>query len=173
MKEMQMTTNRLTIRQIAPEDWQGLQRIAMDFCRSKYVLYDFPLPTGEEEIKALTKKFAESQLFFAVFCKDSDEMIGYVCFHNEDGNYDLGYCFHSAHHGKGYAFESCEAVMGYVAQNHSVKHFTAGTALPNLPSVKLLEKLGFVLQKTEFLSFHKDAHGDDIVFEGGNFVKLF
>ena len=36
---------------------------------------------------------------------------------------------------------------------------------------KLLEKLGFVLTETESLSFHKDEHGKDIVFEGGIFIK--
>ncbi|MBQ8836080.1 MAG: GNAT family N-acetyltransferase [Clostridia bacterium] len=166
-----MTTSRLLIREITPDDWRGLQKTALDFCKSEYAVYDMPLPTEDGAIKELTKKFAESHLFFAVFLKDKAEMIGYVCFHKDGENYDLGYCFLSEYQGRGYAFESCKAVIEHIEQNYTVNSFTAGTALKNIPSVKLLEKLGFVLTGTEMLSFHKDASGNDIVFEGGNFVK--
>lgn len=168
---MDIQTNRLYIREILPEDWRNLKNIAVDFRKSEYVLYDMPLPVEENEIKALTQRFADSHLFFAVFLKDSADMIGYVCFHNDNGNYDLGYCFHSAYQGNGYAFESCSVLMAYLERENRTVNFTAGTALKNLPSCKLLEKLGFVLKGTERLAFHKDADGNDIVFEGGIFEK--
>ena len=98
-------------------------------------------------------------------------MIGYICFHEDNGNYDLGFCFHSDYQGKGYAFESCRAVMDYMINEQNIKTFTAGTALKNKPSCKLLERLGFMLQKTEQLSFQKDMEGNDITFEGGIFIK--
>ena len=41
----------------------------------------------------------------------------------------------------------------------------------NLPSVGLLNSVGFQLVGTERISFHKDSEGNDIYFEGGNFVK--
>ena len=40
-----------------------------------------------------------------------------------------------------------------------------------LPSVGLLNSVGFQLVGTERISFHKDSEGNDIYFEGGNFVK--
>ena len=49
--------------------------------------------------------------------------------------------------------------------------FTAGTALDNAPSRRLLESLGFVLQGTRQLSFHQDASGRAISFVGGVFRK--
>ena len=146
-----------------------MQRIAADFQTSPYAVYDMPLPTGEEEIRELTTVFADTQLFFAVLL--GGVMIGYVCFHEENGRYDLGYCFHSGYHGNGYAYESCSALMEYLAKERDVKAFTAGTARKNTPSCRLLERLGFVLEGTETLSFHKDADGNDIAFEGGIFVK--
>lgn len=45
------------------------------------------------------------------------------------------------------------------------------TAKNNLPSVGLLNSVGFQLVGTERISFHKDSEGNDIYFEGGNFVK--
>lgn len=57
-----------------------------------------------------------------------------------------------------------------MAKDRNVTAFTAGTALKNTPSCKLLGKLGFALVGTETLSFHKDENGKDITFEGGNFI---
>lgn len=51
------------------------------------------------------------------------------------------------------------------------KKIYAGTAKNNLPSVGLLNSVGFQLVGTERISFHKDSEGNDIYFEGGNFVK--
>lgn len=162
-------TKRLLIRPLRSEDWHSMQKIAMDFRQSPYVLYDMPLPTEKQELKALTQKFADSQMFFSVML--DDVMIGYICFHEENGNYDLGFCFHSDYQGKGYAYEACAAMIEYMGKERNVKTFTAGTALKNAPSCKLLQKLGFVLTATEMLSFHKDENGNDIIFEGGNFIK--
>lgn len=146
-----------------------MQSIIADFRRSPYVLYDMPFPIEEQEIKDLTQKFADSKMFFAVML--GDIMIGYICFHEENGSYDLGFCFHSNYHGNGFAFESCSTLMAYMEKEKSVKAFTAGTALQNTPSCKLLKKLGFILKDTEMLSFYKDGDGNDITFEGGIYRK--
>ena len=164
-----INTNNLSIRELVPEDWKEIQNIVLDFQKSEYAVYDMPLPVGDEEIKALTKQFAESHLFFAVMLDGI--MIGYVCFHENDDIFDLGYCFHSDVQGKGYAYKACSAIMEYIEKTRTVKAFTSGTALKNIPSCKLLKKLGFVLTETESLSFHKDEHGKDIVFEGGIFIN--
>lgn len=54
---------------------------------------------------------------------------------------------------------------------YAVKSFTAGMALENIPSCKLLAKLGFVLENIETLSFHKDKNGKGIIFVGGIYRK--
>ncbi len=166
---MQLKTDRLLIRELVPDDWRSMQKIAIDFRKSKYAIYDMSLPIENEKIAVLTQQFAETQLFYAVLF--DNVMIGYICFHEERGNYDLGFCFHSDYHGKGYALENCSAVMEYMAKERKVKAFTAGTALKNKPSCKLLDKLGFTLKETELLSFHKNANGNGITFEGGIFIK--
>ena len=168
---MCINTNRLIIRKVTEEDWMGIKNIAADFQKSEYVIYDHPLPTEDDKIKTLTKRFADSGLFFAVFLKDSSEMIGYISLHNDGESHDIGYCFHSDYFGKGYAFESCSEVIKHMEQYNNVKVFTAGTALKNEPSCKLLKKLGFVLKERESLAFHKDEAGKDIVFEGGHFIR--
>lgn len=107
---MIVETSRLYIRSLCETDWQEMKNIFIDFNNSKYAVYDMPLPTEDEEIKALIKK---SNMFFTVFLKESRDMIGYVCFHKDGDTYDLGYCFHSVYHSNGYAFESTKALIEY------------------------------------------------------------
>lgn len=164
-----LRTERLTIRPLVADDWRSMQRIASDFSGSAYAVYDRPLPVEDAEIKSLTEQFAATQLFFAVLLQDT--MIGYICFHDDGGIYDIGFCFHSDYHGKGYAYESCSAMMEYLEKAGTVSAFMAGTALKNTPSCSLLRKLGFVLKETEMLSFHTDEAGKAIAFEGGVYQR--
>ncbi|MBQ8402957.1 MAG: GNAT family N-acetyltransferase [Clostridia bacterium] len=164
-----MKTERLNIKKFAPQDWQALKAIVNDFTRSEYAIYDMPFPTEDKEIKALANVYSQAELFYAVWL--GDVMIGYVCFHELGGSYDIGYVFRSDYHGKGYAYEACTYLMAHLAKTRNVKEFTAGTALKNTPSCKMLGKLGFALVGTEMLAFRKDENGNDIAFEGGNFKK--
>ena len=133
-------------------------------------MYDYPFPTEEEELKEVTARLAASQLFYGVFLHDKPQtMIGYVCFHYKNENFELGYCFHSDYHGCGYAKEACRAAIWYIRRKYIVKGISAGTAMKNKPSVNLLLSLGFLLEGTEPVSFYKDENGEDIYFEGGNF----
>ena len=95
-------------------------------------------------------------------------MIGYIAFNIRENGYEIGYCFHSAYHGKGYAKESMLTLFNYL-RTLGITKFSAGTALNNTPSVKLLTSLGFKLIEQEKVSFYKDAEGNDIVFDGGIF----
>ena len=167
---MELTTARLFIRTLQDTDWQDMGRVFRDFSQSPYAIYDGPLPTEDAAVKALTKQFADSGLFFAVFPKDGGDMLGYVCFHRAEDALDLGYCFHSSAQGRGYGYESCRGLMLHFRDQRGIRRFTAGTALANLPSRALLEKLGFVCSSTEELSFHQDSQGRPIPFQGGNFI---
>ena len=162
---MRLETKRVYIRPLYETDWQEMKEIFADFNNSRYAVYDMPLPIEDEEVKSLTRRFAESNLFFTVFLKESSDMIGYVCFHKNGDKYDLGYCFHSAYHSKGYAYESTRLLVEYFIDQCGVTLFTAGTAIDNIPSCRLLEKLGFVCVSTETISFD-----NTFSFQGGNFV---
>ena len=162
---MVLETDRLYIRNLMETDWQEMKNIFIDFNNSQYAVYDMPLPTADQEIRALTKRFAGSNLFFAVFLKGRSNLLGYVCFHRDGDKYDLGYCFHSACHSKGYAYESTKALIEYFIVERGASGFTAGTAIENVPSCRLLERLGFVCVSTETMCFDKVFS-----FQGGSFI---
>lgn len=166
-----ITTDRLTIRRITAADWPALQRIWADFSASPFACYDTPHPTDAEAVRARVSRWADYEhsrehMFFAV-CLEG-QIIGYVAFNQREASHEVGYCFHSACHGRGYARESLRALMDHL-RTQGITRITAGTALRNTPSVALLTALGFTLTGTETLAFHKDAQGRDVVFEGGLF----
>ena len=168
---MKIKTERLLIRKVAANDWEGIKRIWDDFRASEYAKYDVPHKSDAEEIKSQVSKWenanqGEKHLFFAV-CLEN-EVIGYMDFHDTGNGYESGYCFHSDYHGKGYAKESYQALINLFS-DRGIKRLTAGTALKNIPSVRLLNSLGFTQIGTEKVSFYQDEEGNDIYFDGGIF----
>ena len=166
---MRIETERLVIQNFNLSNINFFKDIIEDFNNSQYVIFDKPFPKSDEKIEKLAKRFSCDDLFFEVDKKDTLEMIGYICFHLEEKNYDIGYCFNSKYEHNGYAIESCSAIIKWISDNYEVNKFTAGTALENIKSVNLLKKLGFKMVCVEKLSFNKDKNGNDIIFDGGNF----
>ncbi|MFL6469159.1 MAG: GNAT family N-acetyltransferase [Pyrinomonadaceae bacterium] len=60
---------------------------------------------------------------------------------------DIGFAFLPKHEGKGYGFESANALLGFGRETLNFTEVLAITTLDNNVSGKLLEKLGFVLQE--------------------------
>ena len=169
---MDITTARLHIRPVQAEDWPAVRAIWVDFASSPYAQYDTPHNTAPDDVCPRIARWAAfteagmEHMFFAVCLGEA--VIGYIAFNIRAVGYEIGYCFHSAHHGKGYAREALRALLTHM-RALGITHFSAGTALNNTPSVKLLTALGFRLTGTEQVSFYKDAQGRDIVFDGGIF----
>lgn len=167
-------TERLTIRRIVADDWKSIRDIWVDFNTSTFSQYDIPHITDDEDVRTRIAKWAAANngnehMFFAICLGDT--VIGYSAFNIRENGYEIGYCFHSAYHGKGYAKESHKALIDHMREL-GIKRLTAGTAINNKPSVLLLKSLGFELIETEKVSFYKDADGNDIVFDGGIFELM-
>ena len=166
-------TERLSIRRIRAEDWKDIQAIWVGAAKSVYAQYDRPNDLDDASVQSRVARlgvFAESDahIFLAVCLKN--RVIGYFSLNERGEGYELGYCFHSDFHGKGYARESLGAVLGFL-RNRGVPFVEAGTALRNTPSLRLLRSLGFECCGTEKVSFYQDAEGKDIFFDGGIFVR--
>jgi RimJ/RimL family protein N-acetyltransferase len=152
-------------------DWKRIKEIWEDFNDSEFAQYDRFNNTEDEKVRARISKWEIANsgidhMFFAI-CKD-DTLVGYISFNKRDDCYEIGYCFHSDFHGKGYAKESHLALFNFLRELGITK-FVTGTAMNNKPSVSLLKALGFKLVGTERVSFYKDLKGNDIIFEGGIF----
>lgn len=169
---MLLETERLQIRNIKESDWQSVQKIWKDFRTSQYAQYDMPHNVDDEDVRARMARWEKASqgtdhLFFAVCLKET--VIGYIAFNKRPDSYELGYCFHSDYAGMGYAKESHRALFEYLKKQGISKKITVGTALKNIPSVRLLKSLGFEQVGEEKVSFYQDEEGNDIVFDGGIF----
>ena len=83
---------------------------------------------------------------YLVELKDSAVPIGMCSLIKRDSleDVDLGFAFLPEHIGKGYAYETCQAVMEYSKTILGIKKLVAITDTHNTSSVKLLEKIGFL-----------------------------
>jgi RimJ/RimL family protein N-acetyltransferase len=60
------------------------------------------------------------------------------------GDAEMGWILAPSAHGRGYAIEACEAILGWFEQHFGRKPIWALISPGNDPSMKLAEKLGFV-----------------------------
>lgn len=167
---MEIKTERLYIRTMRADNWIDLKNIWKDFSKSEYAQYDIPHKKSDEQVKNQAVKFEQYGLYYTVLL--GNKVIGYVDFHDTGKGYDMGYCFLSEYHGKGYAKESCKALLEYHLSK-GIQRFTAGTGVNNIPSVQLLKSLGFEQIGIEKVSFYKDEQGKDIYFDGGIYELNF
>ena len=167
-------TDRLSIRRVCADDWTAIQDIWVDAANSIYAQYDKPNNLDDQSVSIRISKWAsfadsDEHIFLAVCLRDL--VIGYVAFNMRESGYEMGYCFRSDHHGKGYARESISTILD-VMKDRGATIITAGTAVNNTPSVRLLISLGFRQTSTEKVSFYKDDDGNAIIFDGGIFELL-
>lgn len=78
--------------------------------------------------------------------KDSGMMVGSLCFKglDENGVTEIGYGIEEEYQGKGYATEAVSAVVRWAAAQPGVNVIEAEAEADNAPSLRVLEKAGFV-----------------------------
>ncbi len=165
---IELETERLSIRNFKADDWQDLAELAMKYEETELAKYDEgPWPNNLEEYKRIVQNFAKADDFLAVVLKENDKLIGLVVKTKKgEKEYEFGFNFHTDFQGKGYATESCKAVLEYLFEVLDAVLITAGTAKINKPSNRLLTRLGFNLVGDKIISFRKDEEGKPIEFVG-------
>ena len=141
-----LETDRLAIRNFCPDDWQELQELAIQYQASEWAQYDIPWPTAEKEVKGMAQWFSGGDEYLAVCLKTTGKLIGLITIDRrkeQSGRvHNLGYVFHPAYHGQGYATEGCRAAMQYVFCVLAADGILTGTHPENEPSVQLIKRLG-------------------------------
>lgn len=139
-----METERLYIRRYTKEDFPGFCELIRDKMASLYAKYDHAFPTEDAALMEVLNFFAISDEFWALEEKSEHKIIGFVSLNYVDeASRNLGYCLHTHWHGKGYASEAARRIIRYAREELGLEKLVTGTAEENLPSVRLLERLGF------------------------------
>ncbi len=161
---MYIETQRMIIRDFSPEDAADLQEILGDDETMKYCepAYDF-----EKTEKFLTSFCIGRKGAVAAIHKESSKLIGYILFNEIDkGIYELGWFFNRSFWRRGYAYESCKAVIDY-AFGELNAHKVFAETIDAVKSVGLMQKLRMHLEGIQGRQT-KDAYGNwaDLYFYG-------
>lgn len=87
---------------------------------------------------------------YAVTLKGDESPIGMCGLIKREGldDVDVGFAFLLPYRSHGYAYEAAAAVLAYGRREFGLKRIVAITSLDNEKSIRLLERLGFVFEKT-------------------------
>lgn len=163
-----LTTRRLVLRPLTPDDRDGIFEIFSD---PEVTADHFDLSTLQDSgqaarlIARLRDGFARQQsLRWGIALKEEDRVIGTVGF-----NYvmpptlrgGIGFDLARSHWGRGYMREALPAVIGYGFGSMGLNRLEALVVPANTPSVRLLRDLGFLEEGTlRDYGFWKDRFWD-------------
>ncbi|MHA2009753.1 MAG: GNAT family N-acetyltransferase [Promethearchaeota archaeon] len=142
-------TERLIIRNFRSEDEEELYQAVQTYKATEYAQMEErdtgnKWPDERDQYKGIVEWFSKGDEFLAVILKNKTQLIGFINKSKTDDRiYNFGYVFHSAYSGKGYAYESGKAVINHIFENLSADIIKTGTPEENIPSQKLLIRLGF------------------------------
>lgn len=161
-----LQTKRLSLREWSTSDASQRITLYQSFPKESD-LQATPL-TLEEQKNWLSSYIHGAYGFFehglwAVFLKDTDILIGQcgIEYKERDGKdyYELQYMIAPEFQHKGYAYEICSAICNYTKENLYIEQLFAFIKKENLPSIKLIQKLGFsyhsnlFIEKEEFFAY--------------------
>ena len=161
---MNLTTERLLLRNYKTEDWERVHIYGSNPDFSKYELWG--PNTLEDTHKFVTEMVQQAEtnprykFDFAVCLKDSGLLIGGCGIRREtelSQVANLGWAINPEFQSKGYATEAAMALIefGFQRLNLSVIYATCDTR--NSPSYKVMEKLG--MKKVGFIKGTKEVKG--------------
>lgn len=144
---MQITTPRLVIRPVGPEDVEGRHAFASDLENTRYMMF-LPNERVEETEQFVRKAVAE-------MAKDAPEYYEFAIllegvqiggvglyFLDQRDEAELGWILNKRYWGKGYAAEAVRAVMDWARRKWGIRRFIAMCDAENEASWRLMERLG-------------------------------
>ena len=150
-----LATERLTLRQLTPEDANEIFIIRSNEQVLKFL--DRPKAKTMDEARQFIHKVNDGitkneWILWAITLNNQTKLIGTICFWNlskERSTAEIGYELMPGYQGKGIMQEALTTVIYYGFENMKVHTLNAYTNPNNLKSIKLLEKNNFI-KKVEF-----------------------
>ncbi|RZJ73063.1 GNAT family N-acetyltransferase [Flavobacterium sp.] len=143
-----LTTERLTLRKLSKNDSEEILQLRSDVEINKF-LDRKPHETLQEAlhfIDGIQAKNANDLLYWAITQTGCDKLIGTIClfdFASDADKCEIGYELLRDHQRQGITTEAAKKVVDYAAEVLEMKSIEAVTHQDNLPSIVVLERLGF------------------------------
>jgi RimJ/RimL family protein N-acetyltransferase len=135
-------TPRLRLRPFVLQDWQSVFAYTSDAQVMTYI------PEGQmtaaQTQQFVAKYTGEEAEILPVILKDENKLIGHMNFHPwfAERTYEVGWAFHPAYHGHGYATEAAHALLRYGFEELHCHRIIATCQPENVASWRVMEKLG-------------------------------
>lgn len=139
-----LTTERLVLRQVKPEDDNEIFAIRSDERVNEFL--DRPKCTSIEEARAFIDKISTGSFYWGITFKNDKKIIGTICFWNITKNEykaEVGFELHPDFQGKGIMQEALSKIIQFGFSDIGLKLIEGWTTARNLHSIKILEKNNF------------------------------
>jgi RimJ/RimL family protein N-acetyltransferase len=140
-------TERLVQRMYQPEELETVYRMLADKDVTRFFPPDFSI-TREYVLSGMPRRLKrwQGQGFgqLGVFEKESEKLTGYsgLQYFDNTPEIEIYYGFFKEFWGKGYATEAAKAMLRFGFEEVKLEMISAGTHPENLPSQKVLSKIG-------------------------------
>lgn len=154
---MNITTQRLFIREFETQDWQAV----FNYMSDQTVMHYMPegVLTAEQVQKFISDNRDEAK-HFPIVLREQSQVIGHLVFHPYFGEhtYEIGWVLNPAYYRKGYASEAAQALLDYGFTKMKLHRIIATCQPENIASYRVMEKIGMRRE-----GFFKKCipHGDD------------
>ena len=144
-----LTTGRLVLRQLTPEDEKEIFALRTDDAVNKYLdrLKARSIEEARKFIQKINRNISNNEaVFWGIAYKDDDALIGTACYWNiikENDRAEIGYELLPAHQGKGIMQEAIAAIIDYGFDSMKLQVIEAVAQKDNQRSFHLLEKFNF------------------------------
>ena len=162
-----LTTDRLIIREATLDDAAFILKLVNDKGWLTYIgdRNIKTIPAAENYIqKSLLSAYKKDGFgLFLVALNGANNCVGMCGLVKRPtlDNIDIGFAFLDEECGKGYGYESAKATIGYALNTLNLKKILGITLATNVPSQRLLEKIGLTLEK----KYTNDA-GEEMMLYG-------
>ncbi len=144
-----LTTERITLRQLALSDEQEIFTLRSDSEINKYL--DRQISNTIDDAWNFINKVNENitkndSLYWAITLSNKNIFVGTIClfgFSDENNRCEMGYELLTNFQGQGIMKEAAEKVINYAFNTMNVQNIEAFLHRDNKRSIKLLEKLSF------------------------------
>ncbi|MCZ7554207.1 MAG: GNAT family N-acetyltransferase [Anaerolineales bacterium] len=145
-------TERLTIRPLLIDDLDQVLTITGQPETYTYIPEE---PMGEMEARTMIERgqnipnVNDLPPDIAVTLTETKELVGLLSFNTVSNRFramEIGWMFHTAHRGKGYASEAARALMNCGFSTLGIHRIIAICDPRNIPSFRIMEKLGMRLE---------------------------
>lgn len=149
-----LATDRLVLRRFTPDDAPFIFKLMNEPGWLRFI--------GDRGINSVeaARSYIDTRLIasykqhgfglYAVQLKDRQTLIGMCGLVKRDGleDVDIGFALLAGYEGRGYAIEAARATLKYAHEVHTLHRIVAITSENNERSIRLLEGIGMVYEKT-------------------------